>query len=84
MIEETVLIEQNSQTKNPYQISPEMRRSARAKLKKIISEKGIKRFSKRDFETPNNQSQEKIRADVDDFLRLREEWRKENRDRDFD
>ena len=30
------------------------------------------------------QTQEEIQAEVDDFLRLREEWRKEDHDRNFD
>lgn len=31
-----------------------------------------------------DQTQEEIEAEVDDFLRLREEWRKENRERNYD
>ena len=31
-----------------------------------------------------DQTQEEIQAEVDEFLALREEWRKENRERDFD
>lgn len=30
------------------------------------------------------QIQEEIQAEIDDFLRLREEWRKESREREFD
>jgi len=30
------------------------------------------------------QSQDEIRAEIDDFMQLRERWRKENRERSFD
>ncbi len=31
-----------------------------------------------------DQTQEEIQAEVNDFLQLREEWRKESREREFD
>ncbi len=66
---------------NTYGITPEMQRKAREKLERLIREKGIKRFTAKDFQRSSDreQTQEEIRAEVDEFLEIREQWRKENR-----
>lgn len=70
-------------TQNIYGITPEMREEYRGKLEQIIREQGIKaakttedlyRHSDNSGQTP-----EEITAEVDEFLRMREEWREEDR-----
>jgi hypothetical protein len=65
---------------------PEMREEYRKKLELMIQGQGIKAAQtvKELLGPDSGQTQEEIQAEVDDFLRLREEWRKENRERDFD
>lgn len=61
--------------------------AARAKLQQLIGRKGIKPFKADEWTADSNsesahQTPEEIRAEVDDFLRLRQEWRAEEAGRD--
>ena len=50
----------------------------KAKLEKFLRENKIKVFTEDDFDFPKDEkTQAKIRAEVDEFLQMREEWRKE-------
>ena len=80
LIEETVVEE------NAYGITPEMREKYRQRLEQMIKEQGIKpaqtvedlyRHSDKSGQTP-----EEIRAEVDEFLQMREEDRKRELERE--
>lgn len=75
------LIEKNKKQNYAYGITPEMRMEARKRLDEMIQEQGIKRFTEKDFQQKfdGKQAQEEIQAEVDEFLQMREEWRKEDR-----
>jgi hypothetical protein len=76
------LVEEKSTEKDIYGITPEVREKYRKKLEQMIAEKKLKVFTEKDFDFPKDEKkQAKIRAEVDEFLRMREEWRKEDRDR---
>ena len=65
-------------TKSAYGITPEMREKYRKKLEQLIQENNVKVFTKKDFDFPKaEETQAKIRAEVDEFLQMREQWRKE-------
>ena len=54
--------------------------SPKAKLEKLLREKNIRVFTEEDFNFPKDEeTQAKIRAEVDEFLQMREEWREEDR-----
>ncbi|MDQ3179699.1 MAG: hypothetical protein M3Q33_04180 [Acidobacteriota bacterium] len=54
--------------------------SPKARLEKFLRENDVKVFTKKDFDFPKDKkNQAKIRAEVDEFLRMREEWREEDR-----
>ena len=53
--------------------------SPKARLEKFLRENRVKNFTAKDFNFPKNEkTQAKIHAEVDDFLRMREEWREED------
>ena len=77
------LVKEKVTKKSAYGITPEMREEYRRKLEQMIREQGIKaakttedlyRHSDNSGQTP-----EEITAEVDEFLRMREEWREEDR-----
>ncbi len=75
------LAEETIAEENIYGITPKMRKAAREKLERLIKEQGVKPFTEKDFyqKSETGQPQEEIQAEVDDFMRLREEWREEDR-----
>ena len=77
----TTLLENEKAILNPYGITPERRKAAREKLERLINEQGVKVYTKEDFANfPKDEKiQAKIRAEVDEFLRMREQWREEDR-----
>ena len=65
------LVEEKA-TKNIYGITPEICEEYRHKLEHLIREQNVKLFSAKDFEFPNDEeTQAKIRAEVDEFLQMR-------------
>lgn len=67
-------------TQNIYGITPEMREEYRRKLEDLIREQNVKPFAAKDFDFPKDEeTQAKIRAEVDEFLEMREQWREEDR-----
>lgn len=74
------LVEKPTTKENIYGITPEMRKEYRLKLEQMIREQNIKSFSAKDFDFPKDEeTQAKIRAEVDEFLLMREQWREEDR-----
>jgi transposase len=54
--------------------------SPKARLEKFLRESKVKVFTKKDFDFPKDEkTQAKIRAEVDEFLQMREEWREIDR-----
>ena len=54
--------------------------SPKARLEKFLRENNIKVFTAEDYDFPKDEeTQAKIRAEVDEFLRMREDWREEDR-----
>lgn len=54
--------------------------SPKARLEKFLRENNVEVFTEKDFDFPKDErTQAKIRAEVDDFMRMREEWREEDR-----
>ena len=52
----------------------------KARLAKLLRENNIKVFTAKDFDFPKDEeTQAKIRAEVDEFLQMREEWREDDR-----
>ena len=52
----------------------------KARLEKFLRENNVKVFTAEDFDIPQDEeTQAKIRAEVDEFLQMREEWREEDR-----
>jgi hypothetical protein len=79
------LVEETTARENIYGITPELRAEYRKKLEQIIRENNVGIFTEKDFDSPKDEkTQAKIRAEVDEFLQMREQWRKENRERNFD
>ena len=63
------LVEKPTTKENIYGITPEMRKEYRLKLEQMIREQNIKSFSAKDFDFPKDEeTQAKIRAEVDEFL----------------
>ena len=55
--------------------------SPKARLEKFLRENNVKVFTEKDFDFPRDEkTQSKIRAEVDEFARMREEWREEDRE----
>lgn len=53
--------------------------SPKALLEKFLRENDVKVFTEKDFDNPTDEkTQAKIRAEVDEFERMREEWREED------
>ncbi len=51
---------------------------AKERLETLLRESNVKVFTPKDFDFPKDEeTQAKIRAEVDEFLQMREEWRKE-------
>jgi hypothetical protein len=70
---ETLIEEKIAEEKN-IENSPE------ARLEKFLHENNVKVFTAEDFDFPKDEeAQAKIRAEVDEFLQMREEWREEDR-----
>ena len=68
------LIEKSSEQENAVKNLPKER------LEKFLRENNVKVFTEKDFDFPKDEkTQAKIRAEVDEFMRMREEWRKEDR-----
>ena len=68
------LIEKTITLENAVEDSP------KARLEKVLQENNVKVFTKKDFDFPKDEeTQAKIRAEVDEFLQMREEWREEDR-----
>lgn len=67
--------------KNPYGITPAMRKAAREKLDRIIKEQNVKVAETVEdlYGFDEGQTQEEIQAEVDEFLRMRQEWREDDR-----
>ena len=58
----------------------EIENSPKARLEKFLRENNVKVFTAEDFDFPKDEeTQAKIRAEVDEFLQMREEWREEDR-----
>ena len=58
---------------------------AKERLKKFLRENDVEVFTAEDFDFPKDEeTQAKIRAEVDEFERMREEWRKEDRELEKD
>lgn len=76
------LAEETKTQKDIYGITPEMRAEYRKKLEQLIREQGVKAAKTEEDlyrYSESGQTQEEIQAEIDDFLRLREEWREEDR-----
>ncbi len=55
--------------------------SPKARLEKFLRENNVKVFTEKDFDFPKDEkTQSRIRAEVDEFARMREEWREEDRE----
>jgi hypothetical protein len=68
------LIEEKAEPENASEDSP------KARLEKFLRENKVKVFTEEDFDFPKDEeTQAKIHAEVDEFLRMREEWRAEDR-----
>lgn len=69
-----ILVEETTDLDNAVKNSP------KARLEKFLQENNVKVFTEEDFNFPKNEeTQTKIRAEVDEFLQMREEWREEDR-----
>ncbi len=54
--------------------------SPKARLEKFLRENDVKVFTAKDFDFPKDEkTQAKIRAEVNEFTRMREDWRKADR-----
>ena len=52
----------------------------KTRLEKFLRENKVKVFTEKDFDFPKDEkTQTKIRAEVDEFMRMREEWRETDR-----
>ncbi len=78
----TNLLEDKTEKKNLYGITPEKREAARKEMERMIEEQNLKPartvedlYGKRE----EGVTQEEIQAEIDDFMRLREEWREEDK-----
>jgi len=68
------LIEEKITEKKGIESSP------KARLEKFLREHNVKVFTAEDFDFPKDEkTQAKIRAEVDEFLQMREQWREEDR-----
>lgn len=67
-------------------VLPKFKKKSEERLQRLISEhKGNLAASFEDLLGPTTgQTQEEIQGEIDAFLRMRKEWRKESADRDFD
>ena len=77
------LVEETIAEENIYGITPEMRKEYRRKLERMIQEQGIKAAKTKEdlyrHSDNSGQTQEEIKAEVDEFLRMREQWREDDR-----
>ncbi|CAN5241927.1 hypothetical protein BH10ACI1_BH10ACI1_13850 [soil metagenome] len=70
---ETLVEEQTEETAKIIETPKE-------RLERFLRENDIKPFSAKDFDFPKDEeTQAKIRAEVDEFLEMREQWREEDR-----
>ena len=54
--------------------------SPKGRLEKFLRENNVKVFTEKDFDFPKDKkTQVKIRAEVDEFMQMREEWREEDK-----
>ena len=57
-----------------------IKETPKARLERLLRENNIKVFTAKDFDFPNDEeTQAEIRAEVDEFLQMREDWREEDR-----
>jgi hypothetical protein len=57
-----------------------VKNSPKARLEKFLRENNVKVFTAKDFDFPKDEeTQAKIRAEVDEFLQMREQRREEDR-----
>lgn len=78
-----ILVEETIEQENIYGITPEMRKEYRKKLEQMIQEQGVK-IANTSEELYAHSVKDDNGEEVDEFLRMREEWRKEDRNRSFD
>lgn len=78
-----ILVEETTTEENIYGITPEMRKEYRRKLEQMIQEQGVK-IANTSEELYAHSVKDDNGEEVDEFLRMREEWRKEDRNRSFD
>lgn len=77
------LVEETTAEENIYGITLEMRKEYRKKLEHMIQAQGVK-IANTAEELYAHSIKDDNGEEVDEFLRMREEWRKEDRDRSFD
>jgi len=54
--------------------------SPKGRLEKFLQENNVKVFTEKDFDfRKDKKTQVKIRAEVDEFMQMREEWREEDK-----
>lgn len=60
-------------------VEKEVNDSPKARLENFLRENNFKVFTAKDFDFPKDEkTQAKIRAEVDEFLQMREDWREED------
>ena len=60
-------------------VEKEVNDSPKARLETFLRENNFKVFTAKDFDFPKDEkTQAKIRAEVDEFLQMREDWREED------
>ncbi len=70
------LVEETIAQENAVEDKPKTR------LEKFLRENKVKVFAEKDFDFPKDEkTQAKIRAEVDEFLQMREQWREEEKER---
>ncbi len=68
------LVEETITQENAVEDSP------KGRLEKFLQENNVKVFTEKDFDFPKDKkTQVKIRAEVDEFMQMREEWREEDK-----
>jgi len=71
------LFEEKITKENIYGITPEMRKAAREKLERLVKEQNIK-AAKTTEELYAHSVKDDDGKEVNEFMRLREEWRRED------
>ncbi len=75
------LLENDKAVRNPYGIKSETRKAARERLERLIKQQDVQAYTYQDFANfpEDEKTQADIRAEADEFMRMREEWRAEDR-----